>query len=220
LFFEGATPTNLAGGQNLNPPFVATVVFNSSAANPQPFWGVDIEEWLAIAFDLKPYEQPDNTIIQGTYEDVIDELTDGRLRIGIKVQDFASGGSESFVNMPPGEDPPTAITLVSFSAAAGLGSATVAWETGTEIDNAGFNLYRAAGPDGPYVKVNDGLVAAKGDAVGGASYSYLDAGLSAGTYYYLLEDLDLNGTTTRHGPVSAAVLPLVRRPLGRPGVAR
>jgi hypothetical protein len=50
----------------------------------------------------------------------------GGLRIGIHVQGFASGGSESFVNNPPappggGEDPPSAVpepgvlSLVGFS---------------------------------------------------------------------------------------------------------
>ena len=84
------------------------------------------------------------------------------------------------------------------------------------MDNAGFNLYRAAAPDGPYTKINAALIAAEGDPVAGASYSFLDKGLAAGTYYYQLEDVDLNGTTTLHGPVSATVLPRLRRPAYRP----
>ena len=34
-----------------------------------------------------------------------------------------------------------------------------------------------------------------------------------------LEDVDLDGVVTRHGPVSARVLPLLRRPLHRPVVS-
>jgi len=111
---------------------------------------------------------------------------------------------------------PTAITLASFTAEPGVGSVTLAWETGTEIDNAGFNLYRATAEGGPYAKVNGALIAAEGDPVSGASYSFLDKGLSPGTYYYKLEDVDLAGVTTLHGPVSAAVLPRLRRPTYRP----
>jgi hypothetical protein len=111
---------------------------------------------------------------------------------------------------------PTAITLASFAAQAGLGSVTLAWETGTEVDNAGFNLYRASAADGPFVKVNSALIAAEGDPVAGASYSFLDKGLESGAYYYKLEDVDLNGVTTLHGPVSATVLPRLRRPSYRP----
>jgi hypothetical protein len=114
------------------------------------------------------------------------------------------------------EEGGTAVTLAAFTAEPGVGSVTLAWETGTEIDNAGFNLYRASAADGPYVKVNHKLIAAEGDPVAGAGYSFLDKGLESGTYYYKLEDVDLNGVTTRHGPVSATVLPRLRRPSYRP----
>ena len=111
---------------------------------------------------------------------------------------------------------PTAVTLASFTAQGGVGKASLAWETGTEIDNAGFNLYRATAEDGPYAKVNDALIAAQGDPVSGDSYSFTDEGLSAGTYYYKLEDVDYSSVTTLHGPVSATVLPKFRRPRFRP----
>jgi hypothetical protein len=111
---------------------------------------------------------------------------------------------------------PTAITLASFTAEAGADGVTLAWETGTEIDNAGFNLYRAKSPDGPYIKLNAALIAAGGDPVAGATYSFLDEDLAPGTYTYELEDVDLNGVTTRHGPVSATVSPGLRRPAYRP----
>jgi len=114
-----------------------------------------------------------------------------------------------------GEEP-TAITLVSFTAEAGVSSVTLAWETGTEVDNAGFNLYRATAAEGTYTKVNAALIAAEGDPVSGASYSFLDEGLAPGTYYYKLEDVDLNGVVTKHGPVSGTVMPPLRRPAYRP----
>jgi len=114
------------------------------------------------------------------------------------------------------EEPEDAITLASFTAKAGVGAVNLAWETGTEVDNAGFNLYRATAADGAYTKVNDALIAAKGDAVSGASYSYLDQRLQAGTYFYKLEDVDLSGLVTTHGPVSATILPRFRRPAYRP----
>jgi len=93
---------------------------------------------------------------------------------------------------------------------------TLAWETGTEVDNAGFNLYRAAAPAGPYTQVNGALIVAQGDPAAGASYTFLDKGLSHATYYYKLEDVDYHGVTTLHGPVSATVLPRLRRPAFRP----
>jgi hypothetical protein len=114
-----------------------------------------------------------------------------------------------------GEEP-TAITLVSFTAQANSDSVALTWETGTEIDNAGFNLYRASAPDGPYTRINGALIAAEGDPVAGARYSFLDEDLAPGTYTYKLEDVDLNGVATLHGPVSATVMPRLRRPPYRP----
>ena len=130
------------------------------------------------------------------------------------------------INLDPGEtvtcsftnkkDEGTAITLASLTAKAGVGAVKLEWETGTEVDNAGFNLYRATAPGGPYIKVNAALIAAEGDPVAGASYSFLDQRLLPATYYYKLEDVDFNGVTTLHGPVSATVLPRFRRPAYRP----
>ena len=114
------------------------------------------------------------------------------------------------------EEEPTAVTLAAFSAEAGAGSVVLAWETAAEIDNAGFNLYRATAEGGPYTKVNDALVAAEGDPTSGASYTFLDKGLLPGTYYYKLEDVDFAGVTALHGPVSATVVSRLRRPSYRP----
>ena len=99
----------------------------------------------------------------------------------------------------------TAITLAYFDAKAGKdGSVTLAWETATEVDNAGFNLYRAKLENGKYKKINDTLIPAQGDTVSGASYSYIDTP-GNGTFYYKLEDIDYNGVSTMHGPEKVRV---------------
>jgi len=110
---------------------------------------------------------------------------------------------------------PTAICLASFTAQAGLGTVTLAWETATEVDNAGFNLYRAMVEDGPYSQINDGLIAAEGDPVSGASYSFADRP-DYGTFYYKLEDVDYYGVSTLHGSVRVTLARPLRRPLYRP----
>ena len=116
-----------------------------------------------------------------------------------------------------GQENPTAVTLASFTAQThGAGSVVLAWETTAEVDNAGFNLYRATVVDGPYARFNATFIAAEGDPVSGASYIFLDNGLPPGTYYYKLEDVDTGGQTTLHGPVSAVVPPPLRRPAYRP----
>jgi hypothetical protein len=110
---------------------------------------------------------------------------------------------------------PTAITLVSFTAQADAGGVALAWETGTEVDNAGFNLHRAMTQNGPWTQLNEALIPAQGDPVSGASYSFVDTP-DYGTYYYQLEDVDYHGVSTMHGPVRVTVARPLRRPLYRP----
>ncbi len=113
---------------------------------------------------------------------------------------------------------PTAVKLLSFTATGQPGRVVVAWETATEIDNLGFNLYRRQAGTTDYAQLNGSLIPspAPGQAQG-ASYTFVDAGVTAGqTYEYLLEDVDMDGTRTSHGPAVATVpfaifLPLVSR---------
>lgn len=78
----------------------------------------------------------------------------------------------------------------------------VEWTTATEINTAGFNLYRGERAEGPFAKVNVELVAASPDPLVGGKYRYEDTTVAPGqTYYYELEDVEYGGTTTRHGPI-------------------
>ncbi len=101
----------------------------------------------------------------------------------------------------------TYIELVSFEAKSRGRNILVTWETGTEIDNAGFNLYRVeAGDRTTPEKINDRLIPAKGSPAAGACYEFVDADVRPGiTYSYYLVDIETSGKTTRHGPVSARV---------------
>ena len=101
---------------------------------------------------------------------------------------------------------PCAVTLLSFNAKSGNdGSVILTWETATEVDNAGFNLYRAETKDGAYKKINDILIPAQGNATSGAGYSFVDTPPAKGTYYYKLEDVDYKGVSAMHGPEKVKV---------------
>jgi photosystem II stability/assembly factor-like uncharacterized protein len=98
----------------------------------------------------------------------------------------------------------TLITLSSFTATPSNRSVILKWTTESEIDNAGFNLYRAESEDGDYVKINGSLISAEGSATQGATYQFIDNAVkNRTTYFYKLEDIDIYGTSTMHGPVSA-----------------
>ena len=100
----------------------------------------------------------------------------------------------------------TAIELASFDAYRQPdGSVRLTWTTATEIDNAGFNIYRSASATfdaTSAIQINSSLIAAQAEFGQGAAYELLDEGV-AGTWFYFLEDVDLNGLTSIHGPVSA-----------------
>ncbi len=98
-FSTGASPADLPGGGVVG--FVTTAGFSADADAPVAFEGVDPGETLGIVFDL---------IGGGNFADIIAELTNGDLRIGIHVQDYSGGGSESFVNVPVPE-PGTALLI-------------------------------------------------------------------------------------------------------------
>jgi hypothetical protein len=107
-----------------------------------------------------------------------------------------------------GFDPtPTAVTLAAFDAAPQGGSILISWETGTELDNLGFNLHRSEVADGERVRLNAALIPSQNSGSPlGASYQFVDETAEAGiTYYYWLEAVDLYGVAKVHGPVSAPI---------------
>jgi hypothetical protein len=81
----------------------------------------------------------------------------------------------------------------------------VEWSTETEMDTAGFNLYRGESPEGPFdLKVNAELIPASPDPLSGGKYSLIDHSARLGaTYYYRLEEVDKTGQVTFHGPIKS-----------------
>jgi CSLREA domain-containing protein len=98
----------------------------------------------------------------------------------------------------------TAVELISFDAFARDGAVDIVWETGSELNNLGFHLYRSLAADGRYDRITDSLIPGLGSSPVGASYSFHDGGLANGTrYFYRLEDIETTGRSELHGPVSA-----------------
>ena len=101
---------------------------------------------------------------------------------------------------------PTDVRLLAFKAMGADGSIVLMWETASEINTLGFNLYRATSAGGARIKVNTVVIpslAAPGSPAG-AAYDYADAAVKVGkTYYYWLEEVGITGTTKVFGPVRA-----------------
>ncbi len=117
--------------------------------------------------------------------------------------DALSGGEFGAGGGTPSE--PTAVTLVSFTATPQDNAILVTWETASELDNVGFNLYRSEKADGPYTRLNTTLIPPQnpGSMLGGL-YEWRDRYvMPAVIYYYKLEDVDVHGVRTVWGPLSA-----------------
>ncbi len=112
---------------------------------------------------------------------------------------------------------PTSISLQSLAAYSGTDKnganrTMVLWKTSVEAHNFGFNVYREQ--NGSRVRMNPSVIAGSALLMNGAlprhsgrSYAWIDtAAPGAGTSYWL-EDIDVNGTRTMHGPVSLSAGP-------------
>jgi hypothetical protein len=84
-------------------------------------------------------------------------------------------------------------------------SVRVEWSAESELNTAGFNLYRGDAASGPFpVQVNPQLIPAAADPMAGGNYSYTDLTAQAGhTYYYERQEVEQNGAINHFGPIAA-----------------
>jgi len=100
------------------------------------------------------------------------------------------------------------VQLSSFSAtlesdaSAGGKQVSLRWSTGSEMNNTGFNVIRSRTSAGRYEKINRELIRPRTDG----QYVFVDLEVEAGAkYFYKLQDIDLQGNLTEHGPVTIEV---------------
>jgi endonuclease/exonuclease/phosphatase family metal-dependent hydrolase len=103
---------------------------------------------------------------------------------------------------------PTAATLDDFSATAQGSEVLLRWQTGEEVDNLGFNVYREVSGTRtritPQIVAGSALIAGPGTTLtAGRSYSWWDvAPQGKQDVRYWLEEVDLKGNSLMHGPVT------------------
>lgn len=99
---------------------------------------------------------------------------------------------------------PLAVTLANFAATRHGASVRVTWETVSETDNAGFKVYRSATETSERALLAFIPAQTVGGAAG-AAYEYTDATAIDPNAVYWLEDIDLSGKATLHGPLTPRV---------------
>lgn len=101
---------------------------------------------------------------------------------------------------------PTLVSLETFDVFSDAdGIVTVKWSTASEDDNLGFNVYREVGGKRELVNASPIIGTALRSRINleakSAGYSWTDVNPVDGAVYYL-EDIDMKGTRTLHGPVT------------------
>lgn len=178
---------------NVAPGSSQTFVSNVIPCNNPDFFNDKTAVWVRITLS-------DEAIVLGTQFD-----GSGRAAGTTYEYCYAEGETEDWYFSPKD---PSAVELARFEALAAETGILLEWETATEIDNLGFNLYRSTALNGDYVQLNEALIPAQNPgAVFGGVYTWVDETVTPGvTYFYKLEDVDIYGVATLHGPVQATAL--------------
>ena len=111
---------------------------------------------------------------------------------------------------------PTAVDIAGFHAYARTdGSVMLEWNTQEESRNLGFHIYRDG--TGGRQRITPSLIAGSALLLRGSlpqhaakTYRWIDARPTSETTYWI-EDVDINGTRTMHGPVSIGTAPAETR---------
>ncbi len=94
------------------------------------------------------------------------------------------------------------VSLSDFKSTASNDNVLVSWKTDHESNNKGFEIQRSNNGSDWYA-IN--FITSNGESTVTKNYSYTDKGLAPGTYYYRLEQVDLDGKSTFSAIVSATV---------------
>jgi hypothetical protein len=127
------------------------------------------------------------------------------------------GYTDSAISMFSTGDQPLPVELASFTAtvASNQLSVTLTWVTHSETQVLGYNVYRSdnSSMEGSHL-VNTALIPAYNTTTT-QTYNVTDVeGLEVNhTYYYWLENIDMGGYSTLHGPISATITGQVTPPV-------
>ncbi|MGD2206465.1 MAG: hypothetical protein PVH17_06775 [Anaerolineae bacterium] len=160
-----------------------------------------------IAVDLSALSMDDGTVQVYEYSSAFkDQVVATPAMSGGQFNFTAPASGIALAEVTPS---PTAIELVSFTASPSAGYILLEWETASEVDTLGFNLYRSKLPDSDDARLNRSLIPGQSPgSVAGAVYTWRDYAEQPGlTYYYTLEVLDVYGRSTLYGPVRVLGLP-------------
>ncbi len=105
--------------------------------------------------------------------------------------------------------PPSAVELLYFLVSPRGQSVVLDWATAQEVDNYGFNIYRAPADRFSQAElIHFEPSAIQGGAGSGATYLYVDTPPAQSAWWYWLADVDTHGVQTIHSPSVAVAMSL------------
>lgn len=216
IFTEYSTDSDLAELSGLaNPDNLSAycrIWFEYQSGNEVVLTSLNSNSYFQIQFAEFPlnlwYRYNDgNWQIVPEYSQITgEEIPDYTFRININDLSITSRlGSNGIEFAADNGDNPLPVTLNSFSAVFDGEIPILQWVTASEINNAGWNVFRAQSNDFAYsMQVNPLLIQGQGTSVTNTNYQFLDFYDFDYdiTYYYWLENVDYGSNTESFGPIT------------------
>ncbi|CAN2039328.1 putative pectate lyase C (modular protein) [Candidatus Magnetomoraceae bacterium gMMP-15] len=172
-------------------PLTTTMKFNIAAKpNTALNYGLIISDAFPITSAGANYTFITADSIDDTNNTVTFKVPSGSL----PVTGYYTLGTQNF------STDPLLVTLISFTAKSYPDHVLLNWQTASEIDNAGFHIWRSETKNGNYTRITDNIIPSYAlGSVSGAEYVYEDRDVVAGqTYYYKLEDIEYDNDSNFH----------------------
>jgi hypothetical protein len=111
------------------------------------------------------------------------------IRTGDNNTDYTLITAASITEVPNSGDAPLPVELISFTSSVNHREATLFWTTGSELNNARFEVERKITENWKTV----GTVKGSGTTTQPVNYSFTEHNLNTGSYQYRLKQIDFNG---------------------------
>ncbi len=103
-------------------------------------------------------------------------------------------------------DPSYPFALQFFKAAEEQGNIALSWETGSEENLYGWNIYRSTEPEQSFSRINTIIIPALGDSSNEIIYTFIDNSAHPSVrYYYYIEGITMEGLPSRSSISSAHI---------------
>ncbi|MCZ6680441.1 MAG: lamin tail domain-containing protein [Candidatus Poribacteria bacterium] len=144
------------------------------------------------------------------------DVLEGQLRSAWYTSDQREGwdvGTEEFGS--PGSEIALPVQLSGFLAIRQNNAILLRWQTASEVDILGWDVYRSPARDGEYEKINGEIIQATAGVGAAQQYEYIDPTQDLDqSYYYYIESIGLNGERERSAVVGITMHPTPVSPKG------